>query len=142
MYWNRDLICLGRGSSQFTFKLSYYGTKIQKEKSLLNRKPFQLHFLLYHLLSKMSRGLQKCWLKNTFHNIYFLSEIFWKKDIINPIGKGWKNLPIKFKVTQHQHGTQKGFSRLYFLETDGFLHKEPSNLKYIWPLHIMVWWNG
>ena len=49
-----------------------------------------------------------------------------------------KKFANQVKVTQHQHGTQKGFKRLYFFETDGFLHKEPSNLKYIWPLHIMV----
>ena len=42
-----------------------------------------------------------------------------------------KKFANQVKVTQHQHGTQKGFSRLYFLETDGFLHKEPFNLKYI-----------
>ena len=42
-----------------------------------------------------------------------------------------KKFANQVKVTQHQHGTHKGFSRLYFLEADGFLHKEPSNLKYI-----------
>ena len=42
-----------------------------------------------------------------------------------------KKFANQVKVTQHQHGTQKGFKRLYFFETDGFLHKESFNLKYI-----------
>ena len=41
-----------------------------------------------------------------------------------------KKFANQVKVTQHQHGTQKGFS-IFFFETVGFLHKEPFHLKYI-----------
>ena len=131
-----EISCVLAGAQVNLLLNSYYGTKIQKEKSLLNRKPFQLHFLLYHLLSKMSRGLQKCWLKNTFHNIYFLSEIFWKKDIINPIGKGWKNLPIKLRLHNTNTGHKKALVDYIFSKlTVSYIRNLP-----IW--NEMVWWNG